>query len=1167
MKLKRLELTAFGPFTGKTLEFDGDKPGLHIIFGPNEAGKSSALRALKVLLYGFPQQTSDDFLHSYGQLLVGGCLENSSGDEICFQRRKKRIGDIIDGEGNPLDPGILASFLHGMAAEIFDTLYGINHGSLIRGGEEILARKGEVGQALFAAGAGVTSLSEIIDQLDKEAAGLFKSTGQLPEINRAIKRFKELKKEAREAILSAGDWKKHHKALEHAQLERAELEKERDKNHRELQRLERLQRAIPELASLKARQNQLQKMGEVTLLPPDFEAEYQQTVQKIREAGLQLQKDSYRLTQIDKNRTAVTFNPDLLDQAGLVDDLQLRLGEYRKGQKDRPERNGMRIALKREAALLLQEVRPDLSLAEVDTLRPILSRKRTIQSLTGRYGALSEQLKQAGKNRAAAEEELQEVMKMEASLPKSLEAGNLFQTVKLARKSGEIDSHIEKSRTELEQETKAALRELKRLGLSPQNLSALMELNMPLPQTVQQFQADYNSLRETGRGLENDRKNIERELTAATAEIKTVIYSGSLPSEEELSGIRKKRDRGWQLLRWQWLGGKDVTAESASYSGGKSLPDAYEEYVSQADLTADRLRREADRVAGLATLRTRVESAEEQLKENDKQQLAMDRRGKKLDAAWAEIWQDIGVSPLSPEEMRGWLAEVDKLRYRVGEILKKEHQTARLVKQREELRAAVIKELERIGEETAPAGDALAPVLIFAEDAVEKITALRGSHETVREKKKRAREAFRQADKEVNSTTEEMTTWQKQWQNAISGLGLANEVSTLEAIDLIEILQNCFSKLKEAEDLKKRIVGIDRDAEELERDVKVLLEKTAPEKVALPLDQAVLQLRGMLDQARKNSILHDKLSREYDSLQLDVLAGEKILAEADSQMAKLLQIAKCDKPDKVSTVIGRFAEYRRLREKTAETEASLARIGSGITVEELARQAEKVDGDELPLLSGSLRRQIDEQINPEINSISQKIGEQTTILADMDGSGRGAEVAEEMEQELAKIRRLVERYTRVKLASKVLQQEIERYREEHQDPVLKAGAGYFSELTMGSFTNLKTDVDDRGTPVLVGIRPDQSRVTVEGMSDGTRDQLYLALRLATLEFRLETSEPMPFIVDDILINFDDQRSRTTLEALARLGDRNQILLFTHHHRIVEEAKKLQNAGKIHLHML
>jgi uncharacterized protein YhaN len=137
-----------------------------------------------------------------------------------------------------------------------------------------------------------------------------------------------------------------------------------------------------------------------------------------------------------------------------------------------------------------------------------------------------------------------------------------------------------------------------------------------------------------------------------------------------------------------------------------------------------------------------------------------------------------------------------------------------------------------------------------------------------------------------------------------------------------------------------------------------------------------------------------------------------------------------------------------------------------------------------------------------------------------------------------------------------LQQEIERYREKHQDPVLKIASRYFTELTLNSFTALKADVDDKGEPVLVGIRPDGKRIGVSGMSDGTRDQLYLSLRLATIEWRLETSEPMPFIVDDILINFDDDRSRATLEALADLGKKNQVILFTHHRQLVDEARKI-----------
>ena len=69
------------------------------------------------------------------------------------------------------------------------------------------------------------------------------------------------------------------------------------------------------------------------------------------------------------------------------------------------------------------------------------------------------------------------------------------------------------------------------------------------------------------------------------------------------------------------------------------------------------------------------------------------------------------------------------------------------------------------------------------------------------------------------------------------------------------------------------------------------------------------------------------------------------------------------------------------------------------------------------------------------------------------------------------------------------------------------------------------------------------------MSDGTRDQLYLAFRLASLENHAASTEPLPFVADDILVHFDDPRSVATLDLLAKFGETNQVLLFTHHERI------------------
>ena len=88
MKLLTLNLRAVGPFTDVVLDLSGGEHGLHLIYGPNEAGKTSTLRAVAHLLFGFPQRSADNFVHPNDQLRVGGTLRHSSGEILEIVRRR-----------------------------------------------------------------------------------------------------------------------------------------------------------------------------------------------------------------------------------------------------------------------------------------------------------------------------------------------------------------------------------------------------------------------------------------------------------------------------------------------------------------------------------------------------------------------------------------------------------------------------------------------------------------------------------------------------------------------------------------------------------------------------------------------------------------------------------------------------------------------------------------------------------------------------------------------------------------------------------------------------------------------------------------------------------------------------------------------------------------------
>ncbi len=101
-------------------------------------------------------------------------------------------------------------------------------------------------------------------------------------------------------------------------------------------------------------------------------------------------------------------------------------------------------------------------------------------------------------------------------------------------------------------------------------------------------------------------------------------------------------------------------------------------------------------------------------------------------------------------------------------------------------------------------------------------------------------------------------------------------------------------------------------------------------------------------------------------------------------------------------------------------------------------------------------------------------------------------------------------------------------------------------MTLENYRSIRAEFDEQGNPSLVGIRRDGTSVAVNGMSDGTCDQLFLSLRLASLQVWLDKHPPIPFIVDDILVHFDEDRAEATLKVLHDFSKRTKssFLLIT-----------------------
>ena len=862
-----------------------------------------------------------------------------------------------------------------------------------------------------------------------------------------------------------------------------------------------------------------------------------------------------------------TVRQELLDQAEMVEALHQRLGTRLQAKKDKPGVHDQMIRYRTKAATLLNQVVPGLEISRINEIKPFIDKRQDILKLGNQYAGLKRSLNQAEKQVKKLSDLLRKAEIDLEALPAYIEMSGLASAVKSVQKAGDIDRHIRGLDLEIKTHRTSAETEAKQLVTREGRIDDLLSFPIPSLDTVNKFADD---IRDASDGVGNVGKTLEQdqeELGRVKSELREMEKSGAVPTIEELDHVRDSRDQLWQIVRRDWLEKEDVAEELKNLGLRKDLPEAYEEGVRNADDVSDHLRTEAERVHKYAHLTAQAEKFDEQIQRLQESGDKAAERLTQTENSWKEIWSGCSITPLSPGEMRGWIERWQEIRRMLKDEMDKLVQKQNLVDQRQGLLELLVSELKDIGKDKKFQGDDIEPVIAYAEQLLKELKENNDQRHLLGKDISRIQRDIEQARKELETSKSAMDSWHKDWKEPMEGIGLPEHTTPENAVEALENLRGCIEQLGKAEESKQRIDAMDKFKDEFSGDVLALVESVAPEINDLPPEQAVVKLQSMLKEARALSTKRDGFMERMESTEEDIRLAKVELDRALEKIDELKKTARCDNDEQLYEIERNFRELVDLKEKLSQVEETLAGITEGVPLEELDKQSLDVNPDGLPGEIDTMERQLKDELDPQIRKFSEDKGEARTILQQMDGSGKAAEKEEEAQQALTKVRRLADNYVRLRIAALVLKREVDHYRQENQDPILKIAARYFSELTLGAFSGLRADIDDNGNPILVGVCPDGSVKTVHDMSSGTRDQLYLALRLATLEWRLEKHEPMPFIADDILVNFDDARAEATLRALASLAEKNQVILFSHHKQIVESAKALKLNNLVFIHPL
>ena len=271
--------------------------------------------------------------------------------------------------------------------------------------------------------------------------------------------------------------------------------------------------------------------------------------------------------------------------------------------------------------------------------------------------------------------------------------------------------------------------------------------------------------------------------------------------------------------------------------------------------------------------------------------------------------------------------------------------------------------------------------------------------------------------------------------------------------------------------------------------------------------------------------------------------AERQEGEVEAWVDQLLQQAGCANEQELRIRDRQAAAFRALRAQERDL-ALRIEAAAGISAAAVREDVAARGGSEaIAQTLDALDRQL-ERLDGAKADLAERRGRCRAQLERWEEDREIAGLRAREERRRAEAAALAEKYAVDRLALRLLLEAQRHFEQEQQPRILKLASRAFQELTGGRYVRVHASATQPGS--LWVDQADGAEWRDEQLSRGTREQLYLAFRLAVIDDFGETRLPLPILLDDVLVNFDRQRARNVVKVFARLSARHQVIAFTCH---------------------
>lgn len=888
--------------------------------------------------------------------------------------------------------------------------------------------------------------------------------------------------------------------------------------------------------------------ADISALAEEFSERASAAFTALSAAHAELEKARERHRDIDDRRQAMKVEESLVGLEAAVRNVETRVAVVEAARTSRANRSKEISDAETALAVLRHRlgVDPETDLEPRMPTSDAISAVRTLAAASmSRYtknAAAAEILERATTSVEVIKARLASLIANRRDSPFGMTAAEF---ASLATEASATDQKRSKA-TSLEQDLRQRLS-----ALGFEDADALRAVPFPPDQLIHSEIEQRNAVTAELNRQVSLRASAQAQRDGARAEQARLRAEGVIATPEVLSEVRRRRDEAWEPIR----AAHAATVQALPQAERQVQLTVFVAALAEADRVADARVTEAQRVAALIETERRITDAEVAIEAAAAAEQHLAASLAERTAAFTRAYpQSCEIVPELPSLLALSTSRAEALTTAAAarEARLEADQAVQQLTPR--LRLLVVAE-EKAG--LAPSGK---------DDLVKRVQALteaisahdRAHADYEREKLALADQETRlaAARRTLSVLDREEEAWAAEWALALPSIGVPPSTPPADADDLAIRWDSARGELRAIAQTRRRIARMDEDEADLAAQIEAVKGSIS---FALP-DDPVAAGKMLADRWRTNDgirLRKEALTPDLEASANALVSSERAVENRKETVERLRAEAGGGLDDTA------MQDAAKRRQELSDAQGHRTRLidaartaGDGLDIASLRANADGQDLDVVRAEIEDVRNRI-EAADREIEEAIRLEQQASTAVAAHEAPSAIGLAAVEREGAVVDMHAALERYVELKLARGLMDRAVQQVRGEQQDPLVKEAGRLFAHMTRGEFDGVAADVDAKGAPVVVGLRSGTgAHQPVATMSDGTRDQLFLAFRLASLANYSAAAEPLPFVADDILVHFDDDRGVATLDLLADFAASTQVLLFTHHRSVLSAAERL-----------